>query len=248
MKALHTQRILAWVIALFAVAVAWQINFPNVFDSAASSLGITKGTFLHQVIVDFGIALALVGISWAALHVYEDVIWQLWPNLGNKGGWWIYSLISRRENRQTEVIGVFRLIHTVSTERIEEGHAEYHEKGRTIPRGNWHAETVWIRGTQIQIIFHMHATNPLPQAMPSSYEGYMSLLHTERKPLAGIESWEGYFHDLGDRSSTAGWIYCERLSPLSIRDRRKAEHILKDSLHPMMRRVRSIVVPSNGAK
>lgn len=246
MKRTHSQKLIAWAVALLSVAVAWELDFPSHLDSLAFSLGATHGTILHSVIVDGGISITFVGIAWLSLHLYEDVLWRWWPRMGCKRGWWVYSLVAQRDGDQAQVVGIFYLLHTVDGVEIREGFAWYYEDGSVTPRGKWHASSVWTAAHEIRALFSMRAVRPPPEALPSMYEGYMSLSCTTRKPLVGVESWEGYFHDLGERHSVSGWVYAERLPPFLTRNRDRAEQDLRRSLEQFVGRAKSMSSPLRG--
>lgn len=228
MERTSSSRLIAWAIALISAVVVWQLDILKLLRFLAISLGIMEGSLLYNILIDGGIPVIFVCISWVVVRLYEDVVWRWLPTLGCKRGWWIYGLIAQHESNKVEIVGFFYTLHTLIKTQIIEGHAFYFEDGHLIPRGNWDADTVWITPEKIRFLFNMHAVNPRPEALPSMYEGYLFLSRTTDKPLTGIEHWDGYFQDIGDRREVAGWVCSERLSPLSVRRSNQAEKVLHE--------------------
>ncbi len=227
MRTHHEERVIAWALALLSVALAWQLDLPRLLKSFAADLRVPSESALYYALVNGGIALIFVGISWSAVHFYEDVLWRWLPGLGCKRGWWIYGLIAEHGGTEVQIAGVFYLLHTPADAQVIEGRAFYVEGDSLRPRGNWSSDTVHIRDRRARVLYSMHSVNPEPEAIPSMYEGYLSLSRTSTRLQVGVESWRGYFHDLGDRREVAGAIYAERLQPLRIRHSDEAEKVLR---------------------
>jgi len=181
MQPTHSSRPIVWAIALISIAVAWQLNIPKQLITLSINLGVTDGSILYHLIVDGGISVIFVGIAWMAIRVYEDILWPWWPKFGCKRGWWIYGLITKSGETTTEVVGFFHVLHTTFGAQIIEAHSFYFKDDQLIPRGDWHADAVWIFDNKIKLIFNMHAVNPVPEATPARYEGYLSLNYRDSR-------------------------------------------------------------------
>lgn len=199
-----------WVFALVSVVIVWQLQLPSLLSDFAGNLGISQGSWLHRIIVDGGVPITLVLISWIAVWFYKNVIWPWWPNSRCQEGWWIYALFARDEQKSIDVVGCFLLKHDVEHAIINEGHAFYADKPLKY-RGRWSSNTIVITDHEIKLIFSMRAVKPTIAPLPSHYDGYIESRFTHYKPLIGRTAWHGYFHDLGDRHHITGPIYAERL-------------------------------------
>lgn len=240
MQGSRMEKFISWTIALVSAAIAWQLDFPTLLRSLAINLGIMVGTPFYHVFVDGGISFIFVSIAWLAIRIYEDIIWRWWPSLGCKRGWWIYGLVAEREKgpfQRIEVVGYFYLLHTTTKIRVKEGFAFYFENSQISPRGNWTSNLVWIEENQIHFWVNMHAVRPRPEAVPSRAEGYMAFSHTLSHTLTGIESWQGYFHDIGERKDVSGKVYAERLSAFSVHKANEAEQIMRRYAEKLVKKV-----------
>lgn len=224
----RTERLIAWSIALFSVAAVWQTDMPQYIASLVFSMGIERNSPLYQVLVSGGISAVFVGVSWLAVHLQDDLIWRWWRPLGCKRGWWIYGLIAERDEGPVLIVGVFYLLHTPYGARITEGHAFYNEgNGKITPRGDWDSDVAWVNFSRIRHLFTMRSVNPVLESIPGLYDGYMSLTNMSVHSIGGIESWRGFFQDLGDRREVAGNVYAERLSPLRVHHAGEAIRVMR---------------------
>jgi hypothetical protein len=244
MSKTYSERIIGWAFAIMAVVAGWQI-IPDKLSTLVIELGTTQGSFLYHALIDGGTPIILLIMAWIAVRFYEDILWRWLPQFGCKRGWYIYGLISERESTKTEIVGFFYLSHTLSGTKIIEGRAFYFGNGISL-RGNWDAEVVWITKDKIQFVFTMRAVNPPTEAMPSLYDGYLSLSSTTYRSITGIESWEGYFNDLGDRRNVIGPVCSERLSSLKCWNSHKAEKILHKQAEKMIERCKSKLIRRAG--
>lgn len=238
MKQSRIKNLITFAFALGSVTLAWQF-VPAFLKSLAISSGAVEGSLLYQILVNGGRSFILVSIAWAAVRLYEDIVWRWVPWFGCKRGWWVYGLIARREKgpfQIVEIVGFFHLLHTSTEARIKPGFAFYFENGQVNIRAHWHADCVWIGADQIQLLFDVHTLHPGPEAIAADYEGYMSLSSSLSNTLKGSEGWKGYFYDLGDRREVAGEVYAERLSPFWVHKGDKAEEIMRKYAEKLVKR------------
>ena len=231
------ERLISFAFTLLSVIGVWRLNLSELFGDAAIRVGISQDTTLFEVVQTGGIPTALMAVAGLAIWFYNKVLWPLWPYSGCRRGWWVYGLKSQLPNGDIRnIVGRFRLAHTPGEASISQGRAFALGEIEPIFRGNWTSDVVWISATEIRAIFEMRAINPRPEAMPSVYNGYISLARAERSPLTGRACWEGEFHDLGDRRNASGWIYAERLHPNLTSGSDKADAVLKQYAEQLVQR------------
>jgi hypothetical protein len=236
------EKLLQWAFALLSIVIVWQLNLPRLLKHLAATLGAADKGWVQRIIIDGGVPVMIAGVAALSLWLYRAFIWRLSSGSLYQGGWWVYALVSERAEygrRRANSVGFFRVVHTTQEARVVEGCA-YYVENNSFERGRyWHADTMWVSLNHIRLVFSMRATDPLPEVLPSHFEGFMELNRVTRKPLVGKTVWSGYFNDLKDRRDVFGSVYAERLTRFVPRKAEDVENLLYESFDELLKRVRS---------
>jgi hypothetical protein len=208
----------AFLSALAGWIIATREYFSSISTAIADTLGITNNGKIYSILSTVSIPAIFVFLTWLFLFIYENIIWPKFPWLGCKSGWYVYGLISERAlpNGISEkfVVGYFLLNDGPHESNISQGEAYYPDE--SYYRGSWFGNICWDGEDRFICKFEMNASGNLPEAAkPHKYEGLLSLKKIKGFnlifPDETTESWDGNFHDLGDRFDVSGYIYAERL-------------------------------------
>jgi hypothetical protein len=236
MKGGSSEPLVRWIFALASVTGVWQLELLAYLERFADAIGASRGSLLHSVLVRGGVPIALALVAQAALVLYDKAIWPV-SNNRYKGGWWVYSLVFIRNRDTTNIVGYFHILQSPREAFVKDGHAFYLDQGALRYRGNWESETLVVGDDSISMIFHMRAVTPIPTALPSHYDGYLELHKTNRNSTIAKSCWHGYFHDIGDRT-TSGPVYAERMRRKVLRGDIELEEVLKSEAVRLNQRAR----------
>lgn len=217
-------RPIEWVVALLAAVVSWQIIdiIDNYIDIIAFDIGIKNGSILYKILDGTTLPVIFVLITWLAMKFYEDVLWARIRYFGCKKGWFIYDLVSIRDNKKlNEIRGYFYLDHKSNKTEITEGRAFFYNKNVSSYRGGWSGPVIWNNPRKIGCYFTMTTKDNI------SYQGFFTLSLTTYKPETGGQIWEGRFYDFDQRSGISGYI---RSRSTDCRNRSDVQNIFENQV------------------